>query len=89
VARARAAWHEALLERGILPFLREALSDPGTAAALPRTGPSPNGSRMPHLGYGRPGFTSPDGGSDAGSRPSYSSPDYSSPDFGGPEHRPE
>ncbi|MCL7368567.1 hypothetical protein [Streptomyces ardesiacus] len=89
VARARAAWHEALLERGILPFLREALSDPGTAAALPRTGPFPNGSRMPHLGYGRPGFTSPDGGSDAGSRPSYSSPDYSSPDFGGPEHRPE
>ncbi|MFA3877207.1 hypothetical protein ABS735_26595 [Streptomyces sp. MMCC 100] len=89
VSRARDAWHEALLERGILPFLREALSDPG-AAALHRTGPAaPSSSRMPHLGYGRPGFTSPDGGSDAGSRPSYSSPDYSSPDFGGPEHRPE
>ncbi|AIV35415.1 hypothetical protein LMJ38_02875 [Streptomyces sp. R1] len=89
VARARAAWHEALLERGILPFLREALSEPGTAA-LQHGGPAaPGSSRMPHLGYGRPGFTSPDGGSDAGSRPSYSSPDYSSPDFGGPEHRPE
>ncbi|MFJ6076085.1 hypothetical protein ACIQFU_35520 [Streptomyces sp. NPDC093065] len=88
VARARDAWHEALLERGILPFLREALSDPG-AAALHRAGPAAPSSRMPHLGYGRPGFSSPDGGSDAGSRPSYSSPDYSSPDFGGPEHRPE
>ncbi|CAM5439426.1 Transmembrane protein OS=Streptomyces tendae OX=1932 GN=GUR47_21270 PE=4 SV=1 [Streptomyces tendae] len=89
VARARDAWHEALLERGILPFLRDALSEPGTAA-LHRTGPAtPSGGRMPHLGYGRPGFTSPDGGPDAGPRPSYSSPDYSSPDFGGPEHRPE
>ncbi|GHA63499.1 membrane protein [Streptomyces tendae] len=89
VARARDAWHEALLERGILPFLREALAESGTAA-LHRTGPTaPSSSRMPHLGYGRPGFTSPDGGPDAGPRPSYSSPDYSSPDFGGPEHRPE
>lgn len=89
VARARDAWHEALLERGILPFLRDALSDPGTAA-LRRTEPAaPGSSRMPHLGYGRPGFTSPDGGPDAGPRPSYSSPDYSSPDFGGPEHRTE
>lgn len=89
VARARDAWHEALLERGIVPFLRDALGDPG-AAALHRAGPAaPSSSRMPHLGYGRPGFSSPDGGSDAGSRPSYSSPDYSSPDFGGPEHRPE
>ncbi|MFE0414331.1 hypothetical protein [Streptomyces tendae] len=89
VARARDAWHEALLERGILPFLRDALGESGTAA-LHRSGPTaPSGSRMPHLGYGRPGFTSPDGGPDAGPRPSYSSPDYSSPDFGGPEHRPE
>ncbi|CAM5377876.1 hypothetical protein [Streptomyces sp. NPDC005930] len=88
VARARAAWHEALLERGILPFLQEALTDPG-AAALDRAGPAAPRSRMPHLGYGRPGFTSPDGGPDAGPRPSYSSPDYSSPDFGGPDHRPE
>ncbi|MFD8350338.1 hypothetical protein ACFV1X_15515 [Streptomyces coelicoflavus] len=89
VVRARDAWHEALLERGIVPFLRDALGDPG-AAALHRAGPAaPSSSRMPHLGYGRPGFSSPDGGSDAGSRPSYSSPDYSSPDFGGPEHRPE
>ncbi|MER5831716.1 hypothetical protein ABT116_12975 [Streptomyces sp. NPDC002130] len=88
VAQAKEAWHEALLQRGILPFLREALADPGAAAALHHT-PSPTPvSRMPHLGYDRPGFTSPDDG-DRGSRPSFSSPDYSSPDFGGPEHRPE
>ena len=35
VARAREAWREALLERGILPFLREALADPGTRRAAP------------------------------------------------------
>ncbi|MFH9815776.1 hypothetical protein [Streptomyces sp. NPDC017230] len=88
VVRARDAWHDALLERGILPFLREALADPSTTAPH-RTGLARPTSRMPHLGYGRPGFTSPDGGPEAGPRPRYSSPDYSSPDFGGPEHRPE
>ncbi|MBU6531045.1 hypothetical protein ACFUIW_27390 [Streptomyces sp. NPDC057245] len=88
VARARQAWQEALLERGILPFLREALSDPDTAAMHP-TGPAGRAGRMPHLGYGRPGFSSPDGGTETGHRPRYSSPDYSSPDFGGPEHRSE
>jgi hypothetical protein len=88
VAQAKDAWHEALLERGILPFLREALVDPGAAAALHHTHSSTPVSRMPHLGYGRPGFTSPDDG-DRGSRPSFSSPDYTSPDFGGPEHQPE
>ncbi|MFG2434723.1 hypothetical protein [Streptomyces sp. NPDC048508] len=86
VARARDAWHDALLERGILPFFREALADPGSIA-LDRATPAP--SRMPHLGYDRPGFSSPDGGPAAGPRPSFSSPDFSSPDFGGPEHQPE
>ncbi|MEV3967036.1 hypothetical protein AB0K68_02610 [Streptomyces sp. NPDC050698] len=88
VAQAKEAWREALLERGVLPFLREALVDPGATAALhPAPSPAPV-SRMPHLGYGRPGFSSPDDG-DRGSRPSFSSPDYTSPDFGGPEHQPE
>jgi hypothetical protein len=86
VARAREAWHEALLERGILPFLREALADPGSAA-LGRPAPTP--SRIPQLGYNRPGFSSPEGGPAAGPRPSFSSPDFTSPDFGGPEHQPE
>ncbi|MEU9185352.1 hypothetical protein AB0D14_12435 [Streptomyces sp. NPDC048484] len=88
VDRARQAWHDALLEHGIMPFLREALADPGTAA-LGRTKPSAPTSRMPQLGYNRPGFSSPDGGPAAGPRPSFSSPDFSSPDFGGPEHAPE
>ncbi|MFI5677076.1 hypothetical protein [Streptomyces cellulosae] len=87
VIRAREAWLEALMERGILPFLREALADPNTAA-LRRTAPPAPTSRMPHLGYGRPGFSSPDDGA-SGSRPSFTSPDYTSPDFGGPEHKPE
>ncbi|MBT2413463.1 hypothetical protein J7I94_23345 [Streptomyces sp. ISL-12] len=91
VRRAREAWRAALLEQGIVPFLRDALADPAAApaAATGGTGPSAPSSRIPQLGYGRPGFSSPDEGSGAGSRPSYSSPDYSSPDFGGPEHRPE
>ncbi|MDN0199366.1 hypothetical protein [Streptomyces sp. S.PNR 29] len=88
VTLAREAWREALLERGILPFLREALSDPGTAASPHRTPPPTPTSRIPHLGYNRPGFTSPGDGA-SGPRPSFSSPDYTSPDFGGPEHQPE
>ncbi|MFF7186022.1 hypothetical protein ACFZAR_12380 [Streptomyces sp. NPDC008222] len=88
VTRARELWHEALLERGILPFLREALADPGTAA-MSRKEPETTPSRMPHLGYDRPGFSSPDSGPAAGPRPSFSSPDFTSPDFGGPDHQPE
>jgi hypothetical protein len=86
-ARAEEAWREALLERGILPFLREALADPGSAARH-RTGPPAPTSRMPHLGYDRPGFRNPDDTA-PGPRPSFTSPDYTSPDFGGPEHREE
>jgi len=86
--RAREAWHEALLERGILPFLRDALADPDRAA-LDGPVPSTPQSRIPHLGYDRPGFSSPDEGTSSGPRPRYSSPDFSSPDFGGPEHLPE
>ncbi len=82
VTRAREAWRDALLERGILPFLQAALAAPGTAA-LRRTTPS-GPSRMPHLGYDSPGFSSPDDGPEPGHRPSFTSPDFSSPDFGGP-----
>ncbi|MGW2384183.1 hypothetical protein ACWCY3_28950, partial [Streptomyces sp. NPDC001658] len=81
VTRARDAWREALLERGILPFLREALADP--SGALRHTAST---SRTPGLGYGRPGFSSPEGGP-SGPRPSFTGPDYASPDFGGPDER--
>ncbi|WP_200308073.1 hypothetical protein [Streptomyces adelaidensis] len=87
VSRAKEAWREVLLERGILPFLRDALANPGPELLSEPDRPAPP-SRMPHLGYGRPSFTSPDSGG-AGSRPSYTSPDFTSPDFGGPEHHPE
>ncbi|MDX3454158.1 hypothetical protein PV396_19785 [Streptomyces sp. ME02-8801-2C] len=90
VALAREAWREALLERGILPFLREALADPGTAAMKRKPAPQPTTGRMPQLGYNRPGFTSPDGGpTTSHHRPSFTSPDFTSPDFGGPDHPPE
>ncbi|MCI3931739.1 hypothetical protein [Streptomyces sp. AN091965] len=88
VERAREAWSRALLERGILPFLREALADPGAPPAPRPPSAGPTG-RMPQLGYHRPGFSSPESGSTTGTRPSYSSPDFSSPDYGGPEHRPD
>lgn len=87
VARAREVWREAVLERGILPFLRAALGDPGTAALNP-TAPSAPANRMPRVGYVGPDFTDPAAGT-TGPRPSFRSPDYTSPDFGGPEHQPE
>ncbi|WP_267243530.1 hypothetical protein [Streptomyces sp. PR69] len=83
LSRARDAWREALLVRGILPFLEAALTAPdatqGTVpgqshahagdASADGTAPSlrPT-SRMPKIGYSGPDFTSPDfGGQDYGS----------------------
>ncbi|MFD5029732.1 hypothetical protein ACFWM0_04775 [Streptomyces sp. NPDC058405] len=87
VARAREAWRHALLERGILPFLRATLADPSAGPATP--GPPRPVSQLPKIGYSRPDFSSPGEGSTAGQRPTYTSPDFTSPDFGGPEHRPD
>ncbi|MFF9346561.1 hypothetical protein [Streptomyces sp. NPDC014734] len=87
VARAREAWRHALLERGILPFLRDALDDPGAGRAARAPQPSPN--RIPKVGYGRPDFSGPDEGQTAGPRPTFTSPDFTSPEFGGPEHEVE
>jgi hypothetical protein len=84
VARAREAWRHALLERGILPFLRDALADPEAGPAA-RT-PLPSANRIPKVGYSRPDFSSPGDGPAAGPRPTFTSPDFTSPDFGGPEH---
>jgi type II secretory pathway pseudopilin PulG len=93
VLQARAAWHHALLEHGILPFLRAALADPGAAPTAPVTPPR-TVNHLPKIGYSRPNFSSPGEGSTAGQRPTYSSPDFSSPDFsspdfGGPDHQPD
>ncbi|QNP71653.1 hypothetical protein IAG44_20955 [Streptomyces roseirectus] len=89
VALAREAWREALLQRGFLPYFREALTEQGPAATVPPTPPPSSTSRLPKIGYDRPGFTSPDDGPTPGHRPSFSSPDYTSPDFGGPENTPD
>ncbi|WP_219091944.1 hypothetical protein [Streptomyces sp. JJ38] len=79
VDRAREAWRSALLDRGILPFLREALANAEPATTAPEQ------SRTPRLGYSHPGFTSPAATEDTRTRPRYSSPDFSSPDFTGPD----
>ncbi|MEU9335714.1 hypothetical protein AB0D49_21450 [Streptomyces sp. NPDC048290] len=62
VTQARQAWHEALLEHGILPFLREALATTPHMAAPHGTSASTPTNRMPTLGYDRRGNdpTSPD-----------------------------
>ncbi|GAA2486745.1 hypothetical protein [Streptomyces gobitricini] len=86
VARAREAWRHALLERGILPFLRDALAE---ASADPFSEVPPRHvDRIPKVGYDGPRFSSPSEGG-TGSRPTFTSPDFTSPDFGGPEHQPD
>ncbi|MFE9850996.1 hypothetical protein ACFYPN_19615 [Streptomyces sp. NPDC005576] len=82
IARAREAWRHALLERGILPFLRDALDDPSAAPAARAPRPSPN--RIPKIGYSSPDFSNPRDGSRQSPRPSFTSPDFSSPDFDSP-----
>ncbi|MFD7321335.1 hypothetical protein ACFV9D_09610 [Streptomyces sp. NPDC059875] len=89
LSRARDAWRRAVLERGILPFLREALTDPAAQSAAPLPPQrSERTDRMPKIGYSGPDFSSPNEGA-SGTRPKFSSPDFTSPDFGPPEHRPE
>ncbi|QEV49890.1 hypothetical protein CP980_17195 [Streptomyces vinaceus] len=83
VARAREAWRRALLERGILPFLRDALADPSAGPAYPAPH-TPKAGRIPNLGYTRPDFTSP-GSPSQGPRPGYTPPDFTSPDFTSPD----
>ncbi|NEC64269.1 hypothetical protein [Streptomyces sp. SID9727] len=87
VALAKDAWRQALLERGIVPFLRDALTEPATGPVVPA--PYRPTGRLPKIGYSRPDFAGPDEGPAAAPRPTYSSPDFTSPDFGGPEHEPD
>ncbi|MGW0751885.1 hypothetical protein [Streptomyces sp. NPDC002587] len=82
VVRAREAWRNALLERGIMPFLRDALADPGAGPRYPAPR-TPGAGRIPNLGYTRPDFTSP-GSPSQGPRPGYTPPDFTGPDFGAP-----
>ncbi|CAL9478218.1 hypothetical protein SUDANB6_02984 [Streptomyces sp. enrichment culture] len=84
VAGAGDAWRDPLVERGILPFLRGALADPGTAGTLPRTAPPMPAGRVPASGYDRAGSAGPDNSPAAGHRPGFANPDCT-----GPDHRPE
>ncbi len=102
VAKAQAVWREALLERGIHPYLASALADGPATRAPSSYAPAPQENSQepahaeerhhPRLGYSGPDFSSrtpSDGQGERSVRPRYSSPDYSSPDYGGPEHPPE
>ncbi|MDT3399054.1 hypothetical protein RKE29_20800 [Streptomyces sp. B1866] len=100
-AWARAAWRQALLERGIAPYLRAALDAPATAPAsrtlvpppvqVPKT--SPSAPAAPALGDGhRPDGTGPGRMPHLGySHPGYTSPDYTGagPDDARPDARPD
>ncbi|MEX2983177.1 hypothetical protein [Streptomyces sp. C36] len=88
VTRAHEAWRQALLERGVRPFLREALAKAPPAPRRPRNPRKPTGpSRTSHLGYSRPGFSSPDSGPSTPTRTGRPGPDRPGPDAGGPDHR--
>ncbi|MEU7068422.1 hypothetical protein [Streptomyces sp. NPDC046161] len=81
LARAREAWRNALLERGVVPFLRDALADPTlTASDISPRAPG----RTADLHYTRPDYTSPDFDPNPalGARPTR-------PDYVGPERQPE
>ncbi|MGW5419907.1 hypothetical protein [Streptomyces sp. NPDC003943] len=81
LTRAREAWCRALADRGIHPFLRDALA---ATPGLPRQSPAPPTGRIPKVGYSGPDFTSPNEGGAPAPRPTYTSPDFSSPDFTSP-----
>jgi hypothetical protein len=99
VARARGVWYQALLERGLLPFLADAAADATLAASASATAHEPPGPvagpvtgqdihRMPRLGYSRPDFSSPapdPAGPLPPTTPRFSGPRYSSPDFTSPD----
>jgi hypothetical protein len=105
VDRSREAWRLALLERGVVPFLRDALADPAAAdgAHTSPAPPSASSPTRPSSAYapsrsqatGRTphlGYSRP-GFSTEGdvpkTRPRFTSPDFTSPDYGGPEHQPD
>ncbi|MFI0738096.1 hypothetical protein ACH4PU_08350 [Streptomyces sp. NPDC021100] len=86
--RARDAWHEALLHRGLLPFLRQALADAPVApdsSYVP--GPREERGRTSRLGFSSPGFSSHEEQPGPHLRPRFTSPDYTGPELGKPNGR--
>ncbi|MDW4905142.1 hypothetical protein RB628_07220 [Streptomyces sp. ADMS] len=64
LAQAHAVWRQALLERGLLPFLRRQLHQPSTPAPQPHPAsppaPQPHPASPPVQRRTRPGYSSPD-----------------------------
>ncbi|WP_030905308.1 DUF6247 family protein [Streptomyces sp. NRRL F-5126] len=87
LAQARDEWRAALLDRGIVPYLRRALREADASAPVSRW--QGEGGQLPKIGYSRPDFSSPGEGATRRRGPRYSSPDFSSPDYGGPDHQPD
>ncbi|WP_354641639.1 hypothetical protein [Kitasatospora camelliae] len=94
VAEARAAWHAALRDRGILPYLYANLDSEPALSPRPAGRPAPPDLHRPGYSsatYSSPGFTSPgvEGITDPeGRQPrtaEFTGPGYTSPDFTGPD----
>lgn len=93
VAVARAAWRHALLQRGILPYLRDAqLGAAEGQEGLPNPRQAEDDSRTPRLGYSGPDFSTPAGATGEGTTEStvernrFSSPKYGSSRFSSPKY---
>lgn len=83
VARARAAWQRALLERGVLPFLLDRIRAREEEARTAPTAPAPRTRTRPGYSapeYGSPEYAGPEYASPGYGRPAYGSPAYESPD---------
>ncbi|WP_139134536.1 hypothetical protein [Streptomyces sp. TP-A0874] len=76
VARAREAWEEALLERGLMPFLRARIQEDQAHDV--------SSEQRSRPGFTAPDYSAPEYGSADFASPDYASPDFSSPDFEGP-----
>ncbi|MDH6127571.1 hypothetical protein [Kitasatospora sp. GP82] len=94
LAEARLAWHTALRERALLPYLHANLDSEPALPSQPSTSPNPPELLSPGYSpaaFGSPGFTSP--GTDRRTDPDgraprpaeFSSPGYSPPGFTGPD----
>lgn len=92
VSLARREWRRALLERGIDPFLRDALAAADTPGARGAAGvwePRRRESRTPRLRFTSPDFTSPaagraEGRGEPASGARFLHPDFTSPKFTSP-----
>ncbi len=80
VTRAREEWRRALLDQGVMPFLREQAARSGVEAG------QEDERRTPRLRFSSPDFSSPDfAGPAAASNQQHTRPRFSQPDFSGPE----